>query len=159
AAPELFRAGESDAWRSRVRERSLMSVLTKLPPKLYRADACDGFTAAPDFSGGTGRALAWISQLAYETDDPDLIKKILKLWGLRLVDNGVVTGEVATVLPIANTNGFVAAGRGATIVAFAGTDPLVLANWITDFDIRIRETSAAEGFRRAVSAVWDKLDL
>jgi hypothetical protein len=34
------------------------------------------------------------------------------------------------------------------IVTFAGTDPLVLTNWITDFDITPTNTGAANGFTR-----------
>jgi hypothetical protein len=43
----------------------------------------------------------------------------------------VASEEVLTVLPIASTHSLVEAGRGATFVAFAGTDPVVLTNWIS----------------------------
>ena len=71
-------------------------------------------------------------------------------------------------LPLVHTRGFVAEGHGATIFAFAGTDPLVPANWFTDFDFRLipgMATPDAEvtpgtvhrGFERGVGAVWDQI--
>lgn len=139
-----------------------MSFLTKLPRALYRADAFDGFTAERDFTLGNAKAMIWISQLAYETDEPDKIKDVLLSWGLQLANTGpdddaVVVREVKSVLPIASTHCFVASGRGATIVTFAGTDPVVLANWITDFDVHIDATGTAEGYQMAADAVFAQL--
>jgi triacylglycerol lipase len=134
-----------------------VSFLTKLPEHLYRPDAFANFKVVNDFDVGTARAMAWISQLAYETDEPDKIKRVLKLWGLTLLDDGVVIAEVNTPLPQASTHCFVAANADATIIAFAGTDPVVLANWITDFDIHLDETSAANGYVTAADAVWPRL--
>jgi triacylglycerol lipase len=131
-----------------------MSFLVKLPRQRYRASAFDTFVAGSAFDLGNAKAQAWICQLAYETDEPDKIKEILGRW---LVENGIVVEEVETVLPKTSTHCFVAAGRGATIVAFAGTDPLVLANWITDFDVNLSSTGAARGYRTAAAAVWPKL--
>jgi triacylglycerol lipase len=135
-----------------------MSFLTKLPWERYSADAFDSFNAARDFTLGNGKAMAWMSQLAYETDEPNKIADVLGSWGLQLVDGGILVKEVKTVLPIATTHCFVASGRGATIVAFAGTDPIVLANWITDFDAHIDETETAEGYQIAADAVWPQLE-
>jgi hypothetical protein len=135
-----------------------MSILTELPEALYSGTAFDGFIGKPGFDIKEAEALAWMCQLAYETADRDKILRILNRWGLELVDNGIVVEEVTTVLPLANTHCIVAGGRGATIVAFAGTDPLVLANWITNFDIHINSTDAAEGFETAAAAVWPKLE-
>src|SRR5262245_57844331 len=134
-----------------------MSFLTKLPKDRYSPRAFDEFSNKSTFDLGNAKALAWLSQLAYETDEPDKIAQILRLWGLELVDGGVVVEEVATVLPKASTACFVATGRGAVIVAFAGTDPLVLANWITDFDVHIEATGAARGYDTAADAVWPRL--
>ena len=96
-----------------------------------------------------------MSQLSYETDEPKKIDAILARWGLARVPGGILVEEVVTVLPKASTHCLVSSGRGATIVAFAGTDPLVLANWITDFDIHITKTTkAAVGYDTAAEAVW-----
>jgi hypothetical protein len=131
-----------------------------LPKQLYRKSAFDAFSGDRDFAIGDARAQAWMCQLAYETSDPDKIKEILALWQLALVDNdnGIVVEEVATVLPLASTHSVVVAGRGVTIVAFAGTDPLVLANWISDFDAHIdRGTDAARGFTTAAAVSWPRI--
>jgi triacylglycerol lipase len=134
-----------------------MSGLPTLPKALYSTSAFDAFVGGREFTLSDAKAQAWMCQLAYETADHDKIKQILASWGLELVDNdnGIVVEEVETVLPLASTHGFVAAGRGATIVAFAGTDPLVLANWITDFDAHIdRDTGTSRGYNTAAAAVW-----
>jgi len=134
-----------------------MSFFVKLPKERYDRHAFDGFSLGEAFDPRIGRALAWASQLAYETDEPDKIAEILDLWHMHLVDDGVVIEEVKTVLPKVSTRCFVATGRGATIVAFAGTDPTLLANWITDFDIRHTDSGAAEGYNAAATAVWPRL--
>jgi triacylglycerol lipase len=134
-----------------------MSFFVKLRKERYSPRAFDEFSLANDFSLGTGKALAWVSQLAYETDEPDKIKDILSSWEMRLVDDGVVSKEVETALPTVSTHCFVAGGRGATIVAFAGTDPAVSANWVTDFDAHLEKTGAARGYSTAASAVWPEL--
>jgi triacylglycerol lipase len=99
-------------------------------------------------------------QLAYETDEPDKIAKILADRGCALVEGGVLIREAKTVLPMAYTHCFVARHNqtGATIVAFAGTDPLSLANWVSNFDARLNTTTGvAEGYRGAADAVANDL--
>src|SRR5271154_2820175 len=101
-----------------------MSFLTTLPRPRYAPDAFDGFATGRDYTPGNAKAMIWMSQLAYETDDPGKIENVLESWGLRLANTGpnndaVVVKEIKTVLPIASTHCFVASGLGATIVAFA----------------------------------------
>lgn len=134
-----------------------MSFLVKLPRERYDARAFDGFTGASAFGLGDAQAQAWMCQLAYETDEPDKIKDVLGSWGLALIENGIVVEEIATVLPRADTRCFAATGCGATLVAFAGTDPLVLANWVTDFDANLTPTGAARGYQTAALAVWPRI--
>jgi hypothetical protein len=134
-----------------------MSFLTKLPKERYSTSAFDAFMGGPEFHLGDAKAQAWMCQLAYETDEPGKIEDVLAAWGLTLVENGIVVEEVETALPKSSTHCFVAAGRGATFVAFAGTDPLVLANWITDFDAHIASSGAARGYDTAAAAVWPRL--
>jgi hypothetical protein len=134
-----------------------MSFLTKLPAELYNPDAFKQFSGGSGFGIGNARAMAWMSQLAYETDEPDKIKGILKLFGLDLVEGGVVVRESKTVLPVASTHCFVASHPKAVIVAFAGTDPLSLANWISDFDAHLEATGTAEGYEVAAGVVWSEL--
>src|SRR5262244_3060514 len=58
---------------------------------------------------------------------------------------------------MASTHAFVAAGRGATFITFAGTDPVVLANWISDFDTHLTSTGVAAGYAEAASIVLDRI--
>ena len=46
---------------------------------------------------------------------------------------------------------------GSTFVAFAGTDPVSLANWISDLDTHLTATGAARGYAEAASAVWARV--
>ncbi len=135
-----------------------MSFLTKLPTARYSTDAFKGFKGGKVFDIGNATAMAWMSQLAYETDEPEKIKTILKSFGLDPVEGGVIVRESKTVLPLASTHCFVARHPKAVIVAFAGTDPVSLANWISDFDAHLDEgAGTAEGYRVAVDVVWPDL--
>jgi len=135
-----------------------MSFLTKLPIELYNTSAFDRFTGGSDFNIGNAKAMAWMSQLAYETDEPDKIKTIVKSFGLDPVEGGVIVRESKTVLPVASTHCFVASHPNAVIVAFAGTDPVSLANWISDFDAHLdKDTGTAEGYRVAADVIWPDL--
>jgi len=98
-----------------------------------------------------------MSQLAYETDDVPKIKDVVRDWGVQVVEGGVISEEVATILPQASTQIVVGIREGVVIIAFAGTDPLVLADWITDFDIGTIGTGIANGFNVAARAGWPKL--
>ncbi|HET6376516.1 MAG TPA: lipase family protein [Methylocella sp.] len=134
-----------------------MSFLTKLPRDLYASDGFAGFEGEGRFSLGDGRAMMWMSQLAYETDEPEKIQDILRMWGMAPGGKSVIAGEVKTLLPLAQTRAVMAAGRGAAIVAFAGGDPLVLANWITVLDVRTGGSQIAKGFDLATGCVWPQL--
>ena len=139
-----------------------VSFLTKLPTDRYDKDAFKQFTGRTEFEIGNAKAMAWMSQLAYETDEPEKIKDILKLRGLALVEGGVIIEESKTVLPMASTHCFVASapvasGPTAVIVAFAGTDPVSLANWDSNFNAHLQATGTAEGYAVAAAVVWPKL--
>ena len=54
-----------------------MSILVELPLELYDPHAFDVFLLAGDFHRGCVRAMAWMSQLAYETDHPDTFLQML----------------------------------------------------------------------------------
>ena len=130
-----------------------MSSLVELPIETYADHLFDDFAPEADFRIGTARALMWMSQLAYEVRDAQhKVKPVLKRWGLQpgaLIANGKVPR-----LPLSSTRGVIATGRGATIAAFAGTDPAALANWITNFNIGARARDIHRGFEDAVDAVW-----
>jgi len=94
-----------------------MSFFTKLPKERYSPEAFVGFTGGAEFNLNDARALIWMSQLAYETDERQKIIDILKLWEMPLLGDGIVVEEATTVLPKSNTQCVVTTGRGTTIIA------------------------------------------
>jgi hypothetical protein len=56
-----------------------MSFLTKLPKEPYNGNGFASFVGQREFNLGDGRAVAWMSQLAYETDEPEKIKDMLNV--------------------------------------------------------------------------------
>jgi pimeloyl-ACP methyl ester carboxylesterase len=146
-----------------------MSILVELPERLFKSDAFAKFEPVSPYSLGAARAMAWMSQLAYETAHRDKIESICRLWDLRLLqiianDNGGGSG----LLKI-HTRGVIVEGHGAIMIAFAGTDPLVPANWISDFDVgfnvgfstapglEVTPGPVHRGFDKAFDAVSDQV--
>src|ERR1700722_15581740 len=128
-----------------------MSLITQMPFELYAADAVRDIRIGNGFDLGTARAMAWMSQLAYETDRQK-IGDICAKMRINLVGEPI-HGSAKTALPIASTYALVLDLDAAVVVSFAGTDPVVLANWVSDFDIRRGDGGAAEGFSEALRAV------
>lgn len=128
-----------------------MSMLTKLPIVSYARDAFAGFRPDGAFDLGTARALMWLSQLAYESDEPAKVVEIARGWDLAVAPDGVISVPIISSLPLAKAVAVVARTKTCTLVAFAGTDPLVLADWIADFDIA-KTDSVANGFAIAAAA-------
>jgi hypothetical protein len=129
-----------------------MSFLVELPLELYDRDAFAGFRPGGGFNLGTARALMWMSQLAYETDHPGKINAICERWGLA---RARVLAGAEGVLPVTRTRAVFAEAQGAIIMAFAGTDPMVPANWLTDFDFSVTPGAIHRGFEGAAAAVWE----
>jgi hypothetical protein len=127
-----------------------MSFLVSLPAELYSRNPFDGF-AGTEFGIGTARAMAWLSQLAYE-DDADKIDSILELWGARRLLS--FHHLVLSFLPLVSTRGFVAERRGDVLVAFQGTDPFITANWVTDFNLAVDQDGIHQGFGAALEVCW-----
>jgi triacylglycerol lipase len=128
-----------------------MSVLVSLKPEIYRDDALNGFTVTPDYTPGNAQATMWLSQLAYETDDAGKVDGVLakfKLTKRLLGNNGPITGLLQR-----KANFIVAAGHDATFVMFAGTHPLMIGDWFTDFKLALRPNVLHEGFAEAVDSV------
>lgn len=126
-----------------------MSILTKLAAEVYDRTAFDGFAAQSGFSLANAKALMWLAQLSYETDEPAKIASILKLFGATLAPGGIVAAPASAPLPMASTEAIVADRGDATLVAFAGTDPIVLADWVTNFDLR-PHLGTTQGFSQAL---------
>jgi hypothetical protein len=135
-----------------------MSFLTKLPRDNYAPDAFHGFNATLDtFDLGVARALAWACQLAYETDETEKVTSLAAGWGLEVRPDSILSEEVVTALPKASTQVIVLNHRDAIVITFAGTDPLVVADWASDFDIGLTATGVANGFAVAAAAVSDQI--
>jgi pimeloyl-ACP methyl ester carboxylesterase len=144
-----------------------MSILVELPELLYHRDAFASFTAVAPYSLGTARAMAWMSQLAYETVHRDKIESICRLWDLRLLQIIANENVGGSGLMNIHTRGVIAKGHGAIVMAFAGTDPLVPANWISDFNVGLNvgfnpglgmtPGPVHRGFDRAFDAVSDQV--
>jgi triacylglycerol lipase len=132
-----------------------MSILVELPERLYPRDVFAQFSPVAPYNLGTARAMAWMSQLAYETRHPDKIELICSRWELKrpqIIAND--TNGEPELLQI-HTRGVIVQGHGATIIAFAGTDPLIPSNWVSDFDVGLKVTPGRmhRGFDKAFDAV------
>jgi hypothetical protein len=130
-----------------------MSFLVELPDDSYRDRVPAGFVASGALDTGTARAMAWLSQLVYEQEPK--IKAILADWGLSWRASLEATAPGA--VPATATRGFVAEGWGATLVAFAGTDPVEPANWLTNFNTLPTPDGMHKGFEAALEVAWPAL--
>jgi hypothetical protein len=132
-----------------------MSFLVELPLSQYNKDAFAQFDAAVGFTPGNALAMAWMSQLAYETRLPDKIRGIEALW--QLAETRIVQQTANSTLPLSDTRGVITSRGEALIIAFAGTDPLNLLNWVSDFYLGQRTADAHAGFRDAAAAAWPQI--
>jgi triacylglycerol lipase len=132
-----------------------MSFLTELPEEFYPEDAFRLFSAASQFDFANARSMMWLSQLAYEADRSK-INRVGKKWALTSLAS--VPGAIFAPLDLPNTETIVAARKDTVIVAFAGTDPLRLTNWITNFTVDFSATGAHRGFDSAVDVIQQNLD-
>jgi triacylglycerol lipase len=126
-----------------------MSIFVRLPREQYQPRPLVGISEG-QFTLTNAGAAAWLAQLAYE-DDRQKIEDIARQWGLTLIDQ--IAPSSATILPVAHTRGLVLEGLGFRFVTFGGTDPLVLANWVSDFDFPI-ESGVHKGFAQALNVAW-----
>ena len=120
---------------------------------MYDLKAFSAFAADQAFRLGTAKALSWLCQLAYETDEAEKLARILASWNLTFLGPGIIAKSVATPLPVARTEAFLAVKADIAFLSFAGTDPVVLEDWITDFRIRSSPGGLAEGFSTAAASV------
>lgn len=131
-----------------------MSFLVELPPGQYNRNAFANFNeASGNFDPDVARAMMWMSQLAYETHVPQTINTVSGFWTLSGVKPLIQSAK--STLPVSDTRGVIAQRDGATIVAFAGTDPLILKNWVSDFYLGRSKADAHQGFEDAAAAVWN----
>jgi triacylglycerol lipase len=131
-----------------------MSFLVELPFELYDPRAFAKFDPDAGFEKNA-LAMAWMSQLAYETRVPGKVRDVGNLWSLSEI--AVIWQPAKSTLPISDTRAVAANRDGATIIAFAGTDPLNLLNWVTDFYLGQPEADVHEGFLDAAGSVWPQI--
>jgi triacylglycerol lipase len=132
-----------------------MSFLVELPQSEFNPHAFTDFAPTGGFEKGNALAMAWMCQLAYETRLPDKVGAIGKLWGLD--DVRILRQPAKSTLPMSDTRGVIASKDEALIIAFAGTDPLNLVNWVSDFYLGQSDADAHEGFQNAAAAVWPEV--
>ena len=130
-----------------------MSFLVRLPIDLYDDDAFIGYKPG-SFSLVNARAAMWLAQLSYE-DQPDKQDLILKKWGLQRITS--FNRPFPSLLPMSSTGGFVARDADTVFVVFEGTDPLLVANWVSDFNFAPNKLGIHQGFSEALDAAWDDL--
>lgn len=130
-----------------------MSFLVEILASAYPPDALNKFTGGSDFGLDNARAMMWMSQLAYETASESKVKNIIEK--LSMTKRGFAMNDPVTGLPPKSACLVAAGGRNATIIAFAGTDPLKIEDWITDFTVGFPQPDVLhEGFHAAVGTVW-----
>lgn len=133
-----------------------MSILVALPETLYANDAARNFNPALGTDTRNARLMAWLAQLAYDADDADKLSRVLTRWGLTL--RHTLFGTSNSRLPLASTRGFIATtADDSAILAFQGTDPLVAANWASDFNTAMGADNVSVGFTEALEVVWPDL--
>jgi len=132
-----------------------MSFLVELDRSEFADHALDDFAVTPQFALTNAQAMMWMSQLAYETAHQDKVESILAAWHMTMrafASNSPISG-----LPPHSACVVAAGGRDATIVAFSGTDPLKIEDWITDFSPKLSADDLHKGFQTAVATVWPKI--
>jgi triacylglycerol lipase len=134
-----------------------MSMLVELPTESYPSRLIAKLADPGGYNFATTCAMMWLSQLAYETTYPKTIDEILDEWGLARI--ALLKGRLSSILPLVDTRGLIVQGWGGIIVAFAGTDPLVPANWLTNFDTLPSPDDIHIGFENAVNSVWPDIRL
>ncbi len=127
-----------------------MGFFTAFAESAYPAAAPAGFPRKDGFDTVTA-ALAWAAQLAYETADEAKFSRILARWGWKL--EATIAADFNSVLPISTTSGFIARTGDETIIAFTGTEPENLLQWVRNLTIGADE-GVHEGFESGVEAVW-----
>jgi hypothetical protein len=126
-----------------------MSILVELEPEDYAKTAFDAFDpAAKDFTLGNARAMMWLSQLAYETRQPQTISTVGKAWGF--VSIAPFIDHRVDVDATFKTCGILGERPDAILLAFAGTDPAVWETVATDFKARpTADRNTHSGFQEA----------
>ncbi|HTT48756.1 MAG TPA: lipase family protein [Pseudolabrys sp.] len=132
-----------------------MSKFVQLPPQDYDLHAFDKFSATRGhFDLDDARAMMWMAQLSYETDVNALptIAEIGPKFGFKPIPHFIGTGTAI------DTRAIVGERPDCTVVAFAGTDPALADNLVTDAKVEITANDTHKGFQEALDAVWRQIE-
>jgi triacylglycerol lipase len=135
-----------------------MTSFVEISPGEYDPDAFKGFTpTAEGFELGNALALMWFSQLAYETHKPLTIETIRTIWKFTSVTPFI--RQNISLDGTFETCGLIGERDKAVVLAFAGTDPGVWQNLVSDFTPIPRDGSDThDGFRVAEAAARPDID-
>lgn len=132
-----------------------MGLLTAMREDAYPTAVNDLFDNSA-FNLAVAGTMAWTAQLAYEGSDQAKMDRILGRWGW--TQGKIFSGRFASHLPLVSTKGFTAMAGENLIIAFAGTEPTSLLNWITDFSIHQTAEGIADGFLAGFEAVRTEIE-
>jgi predicted lipase len=135
-----------------------MTSFVEILPEEYDPEAFKGFTpSANGFELDNARALMWFSQLAYETHRPPTIEAVRNKWVFTSVTPFIQ--QKTSPAGSFETCGLIGQRDKAVILAFAGTDPGIWQNLVSDFTPVPRDGSDThDGFRVAVAAAQGEID-
>jgi predicted lipase len=138
-----------------------MRRLAELPPQFYTdhgSTAFQAFAARTEFDLGNARAMMWLSQLAYETEQPDTIDHARALWGFDSIERMIKTkSSVINGAPV-DSRGIIAKRADATIIAIAGTEPAAWQNLATDLAVFQSRSNTHSGFQDATDAIQPQIE-
>ena len=135
-----------------------MTSFVEILPEEYDPEAFKGFTpSANGFELGNARALMWFSQLAYETHRPSTIEAVRNKWVFTSVSPFIQ--QKTSLTGSFETCGLIGQRDKAVILAFAGTDPGIWQNLVSDFmPIPRAGSDIHDGFRMAAEAAQPQID-
>nr|AXY40399.1 lipase 1307 [uncultured organism] len=128
-----------------------MSIFTEWPTERYPT-SLPPLSIAPQYDKSTALALSWAMQLAYETGNRAKLERIVRQWDWDFLD--IYAARVGSILPMTSAKGFIAGPRDLAILAFSGTDPMMIDDWIIDFTVHRNADGVHEGFHGAVQSIW-----
>lgn len=136
-----------------------MTSFVEILPEEYDKDAFKGFDASKsELTIENARALMWLSQLAYETHRPSTIDAVaLDKWGFKSVTPFIQ--QKTSVVGSFETCGLIGQRDQAVILAFAGTDPGIWQNLVSDVTpVSLDGSDIHDGFRIAAAAAQPQVD-
>jgi predicted lipase len=135
-----------------------MTSFVEILPEEYDPEAFRGFTpSANGFELDNARALMWFSQLAYETHRPPTIEAVRNKWVFTSVTPFIQ--QKTSPAGSFETCGLIGQRDKAVILAFAGTDPAIWRNLVSDFmPIPRAGSDIHDGFRVAAEAAQPQID-